>query len=112
MGFCALMVQSSAPGGELLSLLVGLAVFYAFFNAYRDSSSILAGVLASRAMRPRVALYLVAAAELVAPFLVGSAVARAVTTGLVDAEAITLNTLVIAMSAAALWSLFCWWRGI
>src|SRR4030066_314768 len=49
-------------GGELLSLLIGLAVFYAFFNGYRDSSSILAGVLASRAMRPRLALYVVAAA--------------------------------------------------
>lgn len=96
----------------MLSLLVGLAVFYAFFNGYRDSSSILAGVLASRAMRPRVALLLVAAAELVAPFLVGSAVARAVTTGLVDAATITLRTLVIAMEAATLWSIFCWWRGI
>jgi len=96
----------------LLSLLVGLAVLYAFFNGYRDSSSILAGVLASRAMRPRVALYMVAAAELVAPFLVGSAVARAVTTGLVDVSAITLNTLVIAMSAATLWSLLCWRLGI
>jgi len=96
----------------LLSLLIGLAVFYAFFNGYRDSSSILAGVLASRAMRPRVALYVVAAAELVAPFLVGSAVARAVTTGLVDASAITLETLVIAMGAATLWSIFCWWLAI
>ena len=96
----------------MLSLLVGLAVLYAFFNGYRDSSSILAGVLASRAMRPRVALYMVAAAELVAPFLVGSAVARAVTTGLVDVSAITLNTLVIAMSAATLWSVLCWRLGI
>jgi len=96
----------------LFALLAGLAIFYAYFNAYRDSSSILAGVMASRAMRPRLALYLVAAAEFVAPFLVGSAVARAVTTGLVDASAITLETLVIAMSAATLWSLFCWRLGI
>ncbi|HET6846090.1 MAG TPA: inorganic phosphate transporter, partial [Anaerolineales bacterium] len=107
------MVQSSAhPGGELLALLVGLAVFFAFFNGYRDSSSILAGVFASRAMRPRVALYLVGAAELIAPFLVGSAVARAVTTGLVDVQAISLGTLVIAMASATLWSLLCWWLGI
>lgn len=96
----------------MLYLLIGLAVFYAFFNGYRDSSSILAGVLASRAMRPRVALYLVGAAELIAPFLVGSAVARAVTTGLVDASLIALNTLVIAMAAATVWSLLCWWLGI
>lgn len=96
----------------MLPLLIGLALFYAFFNGYRDSSSILAGVIASRAMRPAIVLYLVAAAELVAPFLIGSAVARTVTTGLVNAEAITLSTLVMAMVAAVLWSLFCWWRGI
>lgn len=96
----------------MLYLLIGLAVFYAFFNAYRDSSSILAGVLASRAMRPRLALHLVGVAELVAPFLVGSAVARAVTTGLLDVPAITLNTLLTAMAAATLWSLLCWRLGI
>lgn len=96
----------------MLTLLVGLAVFFAYFNAYRDSSSILAGVMASRAMRPRVALFLVGAAELVAPFLVGSAVARAVTTGLVNASAISLETLVIAMASATLWSVLCWWLGI
>jgi PiT family inorganic phosphate transporter len=96
----------------LLALLIGLALFYSFFNGYRDSSSILAGVIASRAMRPAVALYLVAAAELIAPFLFGSAVARAVTTGIVDASAVTLTTIVIAMVAAVLWSAFSWWRGI
>jgi PiT family inorganic phosphate transporter len=106
------MVNSTVFGKILLTLLIGLALFYSFFNGYRDSSSILAGVLASRAMRPTVALYLVAAAELIAPFFFGSAVARAVTTGLVDAAAISLSTVVIAMLAAVAWSVFCWWRGI
>lgn len=96
----------------MLPLLIGLALFYSFFNGYRDSSSILAGVLASRAMRPALALYLVAGAQLVAPFFFGSAVARAVTTGLVDASAINLSTIVVAMVAAVFWSIFCWWRGI
>jgi PiT family inorganic phosphate transporter len=96
----------------LLAILIGLAFFYSFFNGYRDSSSILAGVIASRAMRPTVALYLLAAAEMVAPFFFGSAVARSVTTGIVDASAISLETIVIGMVAAVLWSIFCWWRGI
>jgi PiT family inorganic phosphate transporter len=96
----------------MLVLLVVLALIYSFLNGYRDSSSILAGVIASRAMRPRIALYLVAAAELVAPFFFGSAVARAITTGLVNTSAVTLNTIVIAMVAAVAWSFFCWWRGI
>lgn len=96
----------------MLLVLVILALFYAFLNGYRDSSSILAGVIASRAMRPLWALYLVALADLIAPFIFGSAVARSITTGLVNISAITLDTIVIAMIAAVGWSLFSWWRGI
>ncbi len=96
----------------MLFLLVALALTYSLLNGYRDSSSILAGVIASRAMRPRLALYLVAFAELIAPFLFGSAVARSITTGLLNTQVITLDAIVIAMVAAVMWSVFCWWRGI
>ncbi len=99
-------------GNGMLVALIGLALTYSFLNGYRDSSSILAGVIASRAMRPRLALYLVAIAEFVAPFLYGAAVARSITTGLVNAAVVTLPTIVIAMIAAVLWNLICWWRGI
>ncbi len=96
----------------MLIALIGLALTYSFLNGYRDSSSILAGVIASRAMRPRLALYAVAAAEFVAPFLYGAAVARSITTGIVNSSAVSLATIVIAMIAAVVWNLFCWWRGI
>src|SRR5512142_445223 len=96
----------------MLYLLIGLTLVYSFLNGYRDSSSILAGVIASRAMRPRVALYVVAAAELIAPFFFGSAVTRSITTGLVNTSAVSLYTVVVAMAAAVAWSFFCWWRGI
>jgi len=96
----------------MLLFLIALVLLNAFFNGYRDSSSILAGVIASRAIRPQWALYLVAAADLVAPFIFGAAVARSITTGLVNTSVITLNTIVIAMIAAVSWNLFSWWRGI
>ena len=96
----------------MLYVLIALALVYSFLNGYRDSSSILAGVIASRAMRPRVALYLVAVAELIAPFFFGAAVARSVTTGLVNPSAITLKTIVIAMVAAVIWNPVCWWTAI
>lgn len=96
----------------MLLLLIALALIYAFLNGYRDLSSILAGVIASRALHPRLALYLSALAEFAAPFLFGVAVARAVATGLVDPKVITLKTIVIAMAAALAWTLIAWWRGI
>jgi PiT family inorganic phosphate transporter len=96
----------------MLALLIALALLYAFLNGYRDSSSILAGVIASRAMHPNLALYLVAIAEFVAPFLFGVAVARAVATGLIVPEGISLSTILVAMGAALGWTLIAWWRGI
>jgi inorganic phosphate transporter, PiT family len=96
----------------MLYLLIALTLIYSFLNGYRDSSSILAGVIASRAMRPRLALYLIAAAELIAPFFFGAAVTRSITIGLVKPSVVSLNTIVVAMAAAVAWSLFCWWRGI
>ncbi len=96
----------------MLALLIVLALVYSFLNGYRDSSSILAGVIASRAIRPRVALYLIAVAELIAPFFFGAAVSRSITTGLLDTSAVSLTTIVVAMAAAVAWNIFCWWRAI
>jgi len=96
----------------LLILLIILSLIYAFLNGYRDSSSILAGVIASRAMNPRLALYLGAAADLIAPFFFGSAVAQSITTDLIKTSAVTLDTIVIAMVAALVWTFFSWWQGI
>jgi PiT family inorganic phosphate transporter len=96
----------------VLLFLITLALIYAFLNGYRDSSSILAAVIASRAIPSSWALFLVAAADVIAPFLFGSAVARSITTGLVDISVISLDTIVIAMIATFGWNLFSWWRGI
>jgi PiT family inorganic phosphate transporter len=96
----------------MLIVLIGFALIYAFLNGYRDSSSILAGVIASRAMDPRIALYIVGVADLIAPFVFGLAVARSIGTGLINPAGIGLRTITIGMASAVLWSLFSWWRGI
>ena len=96
----------------MLVVLIALALAFAFLNGYRDSSSILAGVIASRAMRPRLALYLAALAEFIAPFIFGVAVARTMATGLVNPAAINLKTIVVALAATLIWTSIAWWRGI
>lgn len=96
----------------MLITLIVLSLIYAFLNGYRDSSSILAGVIASRAINPRVALYLIGIADLVAPFLFGLAVARSIATGLIDTANIELSTITLGVASALIWSFFSWWRGI
>ncbi len=96
----------------MLWLLIVFALIFAYINGLRDSSSIMAGVISSRALPPRLALYLCGLAVLVAPFLFGVAVARSVTTGLVDPDAISLNTITAAMAAALVWTIIAWLQGI
>jgi PiT family inorganic phosphate transporter len=96
----------------MLVLLIVLALIYAFINGYRDASGIMAGVIASRALPPGLALVLSAVSEFIAPFIFGTAVARSIATGLVDPAQIPLETIVIAMVAALAWTLFAWWKGI
>lgn len=96
----------------MLWLLILLALVFAFINGFRDSSSVIAGVIASRSMPPRLALALCGFAELVAPFLFGTAVAKSLTTGLVNPEMVTLNTITAAMAAALAWTVVTWLRGI
>ncbi|MEW5870466.1 MAG: inorganic phosphate transporter [Chloroflexota bacterium] len=96
----------------MLWLLIILALIFAFINGLRDSSSIMAGVIASRAQTPRLARTLCGLAELVAPFLFGVAVARSLTTGLVNPQMVTLDAITAAMAAALVWTVFAWLRGI
>lgn len=96
----------------MLWLLMILALLFAFINGYRDSSSIMAGVIVSRAMSPRTAQILSGSAEFIAPFVFGVAVAKTLTTGVVDPNVVSMRTLVVAMAAALIWTFFAWSRGI
>lgn len=96
----------------MMTVIISLALIYAFLNGYRDSASILAGVIASRAMHPRRALFLVALAEFCAPFLFGVAVARTLATGLIESTAVNAELIVVATLATLLWTVFAWLRGI
>jgi PiT family inorganic phosphate transporter len=69
---------------QMLIALNALALIYAFLNGYRDSPSILAALIASRAINPRIALYLIAVADLIAPFLFSLSAACSIGTGLIN----------------------------
>jgi PiT family inorganic phosphate transporter len=96
----------------MLWLLVIFALVFAFINGLRDGSSIMAGVMSSRSLSPRLARTLCGVAELVAPFIFGREVAKTLTTGLVDPKVVSLGTITAAIAAALLWTVIAWLRGI
>jgi PiT family inorganic phosphate transporter len=94
----------------LLIIVIVLALCFDFLNGIHDSSNVVATMISSRALSPRMALWMTAVAEFLGPFIFGVAVAETVG-GIVDAEAINLQVLIAALSSAILWNLFTWYLG-
>jgi inorganic phosphate transporter, PiT family len=96
----------------MLIYLIVAALIYDFINGFIDASNIVATVISSRALAPRTALYMTAAAEFVAPFIFGVAVATTIGKGLIDPNVISINVVMAGVMAAITWNLFTWWIGI
>ncbi len=93
-------------------LLVGLGLAFDFLNGFRDSASIVATVIASRALSSRRALAIVALAEMAGPFLFGVAVATTVGSAVLTAGALGLSVTVAALATAIVWNIITWLLGI
>ncbi|MGD0707465.1 MAG: inorganic phosphate transporter [Anaerolineales bacterium] len=96
----------------VLIAIVILALVYAFLNGRNDSSSIVATMISSRALSPRAALLITAAAEFLGPFIFGIAVAKTIGHGIVQAEVISTTVILAAMLSAVAWNLLTGYLGL
>jgi PiT family inorganic phosphate transporter len=96
----------------LLIALTGISLVLDFLNGFIGSSSIVATLISSRALAPRHALALTAAAECVGPFLFGTAVAVTLGSRLVNTAYMSPAAVFAGVTAAILWSLFTWYFGL
>jgi inorganic phosphate transporter, PiT family len=96
----------------MLIILILLAVGFDYLNGFHDSSNIVATIIFSRALSPRLTLLLVAVAEFCGPFLFGVAVAKTVGEGLVSPSLVNMAVVLAALSSAILWNLVTWLWGI
>ncbi len=94
----------------LLAVVITLALIFDFLNGVHDSSNVVATMISSRALPPRIALGMTALAEFIGPFIFGVAVAETIG-GIVDANTISLEVLVAALASAILWNLLTWYLG-
>jgi PiT family inorganic phosphate transporter len=94
----------------LLIVVIILALVFDFLNGVHDSSNVVATMISSRALPPRLALGMTALAEFIGPFIFGVAVAETIGS-IVDANTISLQVLVAALVSAILWNLLTWYLG-
>lgn len=97
---------------EPFYILFGAALFFDFLNGFHDSSNIVATVISSRALHPRVALLIAAFAEFIGPFVFGIAVATTIGDELLNSSALNLDVIIAALFSAVIWNLITWYFGI
>jgi inorganic phosphate transporter, PiT family len=96
---------------QLIALIL-LALVFDFLNGIHDSSNIVATIISSRSLSPRLALILTAVAEFSGPFLFGVAVAKTIGSEIIPPNLMTLPVLLAALIGAILWNLITWYFGI
>ncbi len=97
-----------------LALVVLAVALFDFTNGFHDAADMVATAIASRAMRPAVAIALVTVFTFIAPFTVGLAVADTVGTFVeIDPAARMQGETVVmaALLAAVSYNLITWWLG-
>src|SRR5262245_49608836 len=95
-------------GSELLLfVVVGTALVFDFTNGFHDTANAMATSIATRALRPRVAVLLSAVLNFAGAFI-SIKVATTIAKGIVDSDLLTLNLIFAALVGALLWNLATW----
>lgn len=95
----------------LLITVVLVALVFEYINGFHDTANSIATVVSTKVLTPRQAILLAACTNLVGA-LIGHAVAKTVSSGLVDAQFVTNQTIVCALVGGIGWNLLTWWLGL
>lgn len=87
------------------------ALVFEYINGFHDSANAIATSISTKALTPRTAIMLAAVMNLLGA-LWGTAVAKTVAEGLVDAVAVNMHVIAAALMSGITWNLITWWFGI
>lgn len=93
----------------ILVLIAALA--FEYINGFHDAANSIATVVSTKVLTPRQAIMLATACEIIGALL-GTAVAKTIGSGIIDAAIVTMPTVLAALLAAVIWGLFTWWLGL
>jgi PiT family inorganic phosphate transporter len=100
-----------SSGTFLLVVIVVVAIGFDFTNGFQDTANAVALTVSTRALPPRVAVLVAAAANLAGAFTT-VAVAKTVGQGIIDTGLANEHTILAALVGAILWNLVVWRLGL
>src|SRR5512141_2783911 len=97
----------------LVLTVIVVALLFEYINGFHDTANSIATVVSTKVLTPRQAVMLAAATNLLGA-LWGTAVAKTISSGLIDAKLVTMTSeiMICALLGAIIWNLITWWYGL
>src|SRR5260221_4510009 len=97
----------------LLVTVLVVALVFEYINGFHDTADSIATVVSTKVLTPRQAVVLAASTNLIGA-LWGTAVAKTISSGLIDSKLVdmTSDVIICALLGAILWNLITWWSGL
>ena len=95
----------------LILTVVIVALVFEYINGFHDTANSIATVVSTKVLTPRQAIVLAATTNLIGA-MAGTAVAKTISSGLVDAKFVTSHTIICALLGGIAWNLLTWWFGL
>jgi len=98
----------------LIFTVIVIALVFEYINGFHDTANSIATVVSTKVLTPRQAVILAAITNLAGAMLFGFAVAKTITSGLVDAKVVSMtsNVTICVLLGAIAWNLITWWFGL
>src|SRR5436190_14694665 len=90
-----------------------VALVFEYINGFHDTANSIATVVATKVLTPGQAVLLAAVTNLVGAFL-GTAVAKTIASGLINADVVNVSSqlIICALSGGIIWNLITWRLGL
>ena len=95
-----------------IAAIILVAFIFDFINGFHDSANSIATIVGTRVLNPLAAVIWAAFFNFAAAFTVGTAVAKAISKGLIDASIVTPEVILGGLIGAIIWNLITWFYGI
>jgi PiT family inorganic phosphate transporter len=96
----------------LVGIIVLVALAFDFINGFHDAANSIATVVATRVLTPHQAVLWAATFNFLAVFVMGTGVAKAVGSGMIDLKYVTPYVILGGLIGAITWDLITWWFGL
>ena len=100
------------PDLLLLIITILVALIFDFLNGFHDAANSIATVVSTRVLSPKLTVLWAAFFNFVAAFLLGTAVAKTIGSGMIHVESVTQYVVITGLFGAIVWDLLTWWWGL